>query len=95
MNQPIRNDHIFLGQNGFKNTGIGIHTGWEKNRIFSSQKFCHLLFQLPVDILSPADKPYRRQTKAAPVEPFMGSFDDLRMVGQPEIIIGAHIDNFF
>ena len=59
MNQPVGNDYILFGQDGFKDAGIGIHTGREKNGIFSSQKFSHLFFELPVDILSPADKPHR------------------------------------
>jgi len=51
-----------------------------------------LLFQFLVDILGAADEAHRRHTETVLIEPAMRSRDQLRMIGEAEVVIGAQVD---
>ena len=51
------------------------------------------MFEQSMNILSSTDEPHRRQSVAPLVEGLVRSRDYLRMIRQPEIIIGAKIEH--
>src|ERR1043166_9396533 len=48
-----------------------------------------------MDVLCAANEAHTGHAEAVRVERFFGRFDQLRVIGEPEIIVGAHVEHAF
>ena len=49
--------------------------------------------ELGVDVLGPADEPHAGQAEPVGAQALGGGRDDVRVVGQPEVVVGAQVDD--
>ncbi len=52
-----------------------------------------LLLELAVDVLGAADEADRGHAVAARVQALVGGLDDVGVAGEPEVVVGAHVDD--
>src|SRR5205823_4362384 len=71
----------------------GVEAGAVQNRIFGSEKLAEFCLEFFMKALGAANETHRGEAVTPAVEGGMGGFDDLRMLRQAEVIIGAHIEN--
>jgi len=95
MIQFIGNNRIPGAQNGFKEAAIGIKTGGVEKGVLGAQEPAQASFQIFVQRLCATDKPHGSHPKAISPRTFLGRLDQLRVVGQTEIVVGTKIDTFF
>ena len=84
---------VLWPQNGLEKSGIGIKTGGVKNGVFHSSKTADPLLERFVNALGAADKAHRRGAKSPLVKAVAGCLLHLAIIGETQIIIGAHIDH--
>ena len=88
-------DHCILGpEQGFKQPCIGIETGGIENGRFSANKGTEVIFQLFVNGLGATDKAHRCQAIAPLFQATYSCRLDLRMLSQPQIIVGTEIEHW-
>jgi len=93
MVQLVRNNGIIRPQKCFKQACIRIETGCVENGVVHSQELRQASLKLLVNRLGSADEPYRRETVSPPVQALVGRADNLRMIRQPEVVVGAQVDH--
>ncbi len=93
MVQFVRDHGVFLAEQRFEQTAVGVKARAVQDRVLGAQKFAQLLFQLFVHALGSADKSDRGHAVAPLIQGRAGRFDHRRMLGQSQIVIGAHIQN--
>ena len=57
------------------------------------KKLRDLLLEPLVDVLRAADEPHRREAVAPRLESLLGRGDDVGVVGQAEVVVGAEVDD--
>ena len=93
--QFIADDRVFLAEQRFEQTAVGVETGWIKNRVFCAEEFRKRGFQFLVNVLRAANEAHARHAEPMGVERFFGRRDQRRMIGQPKIIVRAHVEHAF
>ena len=91
--QFIGNDGIFRSQNGFKETAVGIEAGRVEDDIIHTKEVCNFLFQVFVNLLGAADEAYRAEAESPVFVAGFRSFNELRIIGKPQIVVCTHVDN--
>ena len=61
--------------------------------VLRAEKFRQLVFEILVDVLRAANETDRRHAEAVGVERLFRRGDERRMIGQPEIIVRAHVED--
>ena len=92
--QLVGDDCVLGSEKRFEQSAVGVEARAIEDRVFRAEKLAELRFQLLVRRLGAADEPHRGQAVAPAIERRMGSLNDLGMLGQPEIIVGAHVEHF-
>ena len=75
-----------------EHAAVGVETGGEHDRVVLAEVFCDRLLELTVQRLRAADESHRGHAEAEFVHRALGRRDDLRVVGEAEVIVGAEID---
>src|SRR6056297_2831826 len=91
--QRVADDGVLRSQQGLEQPAVGIETGGVEDRVLGPQEVADAAFQLLVHRLGPADEAHRCHAVAVLVDGPAGRGDDLRMVGQPQVVVGAEIDD--
>ena len=91
MIERVGDDGIFFAQQRLEKSTIGIEAGGVKNGVFGTEKFGNRRFQPLVQILRATDEPNRCHAESMRVQRILGGLDDLRMIGQTQIVVGAEI----
>ena len=93
MVQFIRDDGIALIQNRLEQPAIGVKTRAVQDRIRHPEKFAQPAFQLLVNLLRPADEAHRCQPVTPAFKRLPRGLNNLRMVRQTQIVVGAQIQD--
>ena len=91
--QFIGDDGVFRAEQGFEKSAVGVEGRGIENRVFGAEKRAERTFEVLVDLLGAADEAHAGHAVAPVVERFVRSPDDLRMIGQAKIIVGAEIEH--
>ena len=91
--QLIRNDRVLRPQQRLKQTAVGVEAGGIEDGVIRSSKLCDAAFKFLVDLLRAADEAHRRKAEAPAVIAGLRGLDEPRVVGQAEIVVGAHVDD--
>ena len=91
--QFVRDDGILRAQQGLEQAAVGVKAGGVKDGVVHAQKFGKLTLQLLVDILSTTDKAHGGQAEAPLVIAGLGRGDQIRVIGEAQIVVGAHVDH--
>ncbi len=94
MIQLVRNHRIFRIQQCLEQPAIRIETRSIKDRIFRAKERRQPLFQLFMNRLRPTNKPNARHPIAPLVQSPVRRFQNRRMIRQPQIVVGAHVQDF-
>ena len=92
MVESVGDDGILIAQKGFENTAVSVEASSVKDRIFSAKEFGNLLFQFFVKVGAAADETHGGHAVAVGVEGLLGGGNQLRVVGQPKVIVGAEVE---
>ena len=91
--QLIRNDRVLRPQQRLKQTAVGVEAGGIEDGVIRSSKLCDAAFKFLVDLLRAADEADGRQAETPAVIAGLRGLDEPRVVGQAEIVVGAHVDD--
>ena len=89
----IGNHRILRAQNRLKQTGVGVETGGIQNGVFHGQKMADPSLKGFMNALSAADKTHRCGAKTPFVQTVAGRLLHFGIVGEPQVVVGAHIDD--
>ncbi len=93
MVERVGDDCVLVGQQRFEQAAIGIEAGGEQDRIVLAEIAGRCLFELAVEIERAADEADRGHAEAVAVEAIAGRGNDVGMVGEAEVIVGAEVDH--
>src|ERR1700722_8893730 len=91
--EAVRDDGILLPEQRLEDAAIGVEAGGEQDGVVLAEIARDPLLEPAVQRLGAADETHRRHAEAEGVEPGLGGRDDLGMVGEAEIVVGAEIDD--
>ena len=89
--QRIGDDRVLCPEQRLEQAAIRVEAGGEEDRIVLAEPARDPLLESAVQGLRPADEAHRGHAEAELVERFARRRDDLRMVGEAEIVVGAEV----
>ena len=92
--QAVGNDRVLFSQQRLEHAAIGVETGGEHDRVVLAQVFRDRLFKLTMQRLRAADEAHRGHAEAEFVHGAARRGDDVGVVGEAKVIVGAEIDRF-
>ena len=95
MVQSIGDDGIIGTEQRLKHATVGVEASSIKDGVFRAEELSNLGFQLLVEVLATADEADRGHTEATGVHAVLGGLDQLRVVGQAEVVISAEVEAHF
>ena len=95
MVERVRNDGVTLPQQGLEDSGVRIKTRREGDRSLGPEERRGPLFQLVVDVERPTDETHGCHAISVVVHRVGCCRYQRRMVGQPEVVVGAQVQNPF
>ena len=95
MVQGVRDDGVFLSEEGLEHTSIGVETSGIENGVFSLEVVGDGCFKLLVDVLRSADETYGRHAVSAVFHNLLGGGNQPRVVGQSQVIVGTEVQYLF
>ena len=93
MIELIGDHRVFRGKKGLKQASVGVKAGRVKDGVLHLEEIRQLGFQLLVDLLGAADEAYGGKAKAPAVVGSLGGGDDLRVIRQAQVVVGAHVQD--
>ena len=92
--EAVGNDRVLLIEQRLEHPAIGVETGGEHDRVLLAQVLGDRLLELTMQRLRSADEAHRGHAEAEFVHRAARRRDDVRVVGEAEVIVGAEIDGF-
>ena len=92
--EAVGDDRVGFVEQRLEHAAIGVETGGEDDRVVLAQVAGDRLFELAVERLGAADEPHRGHAEAEFVHRALRRGDDVGMVGEAEVVVGAEIDRF-
>ena len=93
MVEAVGDDGVVFAEQGFEQAAIGIEAGGEEDGVVLAEIAGDRLLELAVKVERAADEADRGHAEAVGVERGCGGGDDLGMIGEAEIIVGAEVDH--
>src|SRR4029079_8855460 len=93
MIELVTDDCVLFAQQRFEEAAVGIEAARIEDRVFGAEEAGKRVLQLLVHRLRAADEAHRRHAVAVAIEPFFCRCAQPRIVGQPEIVVGAQVDD--
>ena len=90
--EAVGNDRVLFAQQRLEHAAIGVETGGEHDRIRLAQVLGDRLLELTMQRLRSADEAHGSHAKAELLHGAARRRDDVRVIGEAEIIVGAEID---
>ena len=94
MVQRIADDGVVGGEQRFKHTAVGIEASGVENGVFGVEVVGDGSFKLLVNVLRAANEAHARHAVAAAVHHFLGTLDEVRVVREAKIVVGAEVEHF-
>ena len=95
MIERVADDGVFGAKAGFEEAAVGIEARGVEDGVVGAEKVADALLELLVDVLGSADEANRGHPEAMLGERLLRRFDHSRVVGQPEIVVRAEVDDRF
>ena len=93
MVERVGDDRILGAQQRLKQAAVGVEAGRIEDRVVHAQKLRNLALKLLVHALRAADEAHGGQSIAPYVVALLGRADDLRVIRQAQIVVGAHVEH--
>ena len=90
--EGIGDDGVLIGQEGFEDTAVGVEAGSIEDGVLGAEELGDFLLQFLVQVLAAADEADGGHTVAAGVHTLLGGFDELGIVGEAEVVVGAEVE---
>ena len=91
--QSVGDDGVLLAQERLEDASVGVEAGGVQDGVVGAEEARDLGFELLVDPLRAADEAHRREAVPPLVETGVGRRQDFRMARQPEVIVGAEVQD--
>ena len=91
--ERIRDDRVLLVRQRLEQAAVRVEAGRVEDRILGAEEFGEAALQLAMDGLRAAYETHGSHSVPVAVEGRVGSGDDSRMVREPEVIVGAEVDD--
>ena len=91
--EAVGDDRVLFAHQRLEHAAVGVEAGGEHDRVVLAEVFRDRQLELAMQRLRPADEPNRGHAEAERVHRLPGRGDDLGMVGEAEVIVGAEIDH--
>ena len=95
VDQTVGDHDVVRAEDGFEDAGVGIEAAREEDGVFGAEELGQLALEFAVHVLRAADEPDARHAVAAFVEGFVRRGHDGGMARQPQIVVGAEVDDLF
>ena len=89
----VADDGILGIEQGFEQAAVGVETGTVQNGGLGAQKLGDPGFEIVVSLLGAADEADGREAVTPPVQARARRRDDLGMISQSQIVVGAHVQD--
>ena len=89
----VGNDRVFGAQQHFEQAPVGIEAGRVEDRVLEAEEPAEARFGFLVQVLRAADEAHRRHAVAMGVEPFARRIAQPLVARQPEVVVGAQVDD--
>ena len=93
--EGVADDGVFLREEGFEDTAVGVEAGSIEDGIFRVEVVADGSLELLVDVLCAADEADARHAEAALLHHLRSAFDETRMVGEAEVVVGTEVQHLF
>lgn len=93
MVERVGNDRVVLAEQRLEQAAVGIEAGRVEDGVFGTEELGDGAFELLVQILGAADEAHRGHAEAVAIQRVLGGLDDVRVIGQAQIIVGAEIQH--
>ena len=90
--EAVGNDRVLFAEQRLEHAAIGVETGREHDRVRLAQVLGDRLFELTMQRLRAADEAHRGHAEAELVHGAARRRDDVGVIGEAEVIVGAEID---
>ena len=90
--EGVRDDGVLRAEQGLEQAAVGIETRGVEDRVVGAEKVRNGSLELLVQVLRAADEPHAGETEAMIVQRLVGGGDDVRVVGEAEVVVGAKVD---
>ena len=91
--QLVGDDGVLGAQQGLEQAAVGVEAAGIEDGVVHAQERSQPLFQFLVDGLGAADEPHAGQPEPVLVIAGLGGGDELRVVGQAQVVVGAHVEH--
>ena len=91
--EGVGDDRVVLVQQWFEQAAVGIEAGGVEDGVVLAEEGRDRLLQFLVQILRAADEAHRGHAETVAVQRGLGGSDDVRVVGQTQVIIGAEVQH--
>ena len=92
MVEAVGNDRVLFTHQRLEYAAVGVETGGERDRVILAEVLCDGELELAVQRLRAADEAHRGHAKAELLHRPRGGGDDLRVIGEAEVVVGAEIE---
>ena len=92
MVQRIGDHRVLLVEDGLEQTAVGVEARRVEDRVVGAEERRQPRLQLLVHGLRAADETHRGHAVAVVVESLVSRGDDVGMVGEPEVVVGAQVE---
>jgi len=92
--QRVGDDSVLGAEQAFKKAAVGVIAGRVEDGILGVVEFRDLFLQSLVQVLRAADEAHRGQAETVLIQGLVGGLDQIGMVGQAKVIVGAEIQDF-
>ena len=89
----VGDDGVLGAQDRLEQAAVGVPARGIEDRVLGAQELGDRLFERLVRFLRAADEADRGQAVAPVVEGLVGRLHDLGVIGQPEVIVRAHVQH--
>ena len=90
--EGIGDDGILFGEEGLEDTAVGVEAGGVEDGVLGAEELGDLLLKLLVEVLAAADEADGSHAEAAGVHALLGGGDELGVVGEAEVVVGAEVE---
>src|SRR5262249_59879243 len=87
--QLVGENRVLLAQERLEQPAVGVEAGGIEDSIFFAKETGDGPFKCLVQLLRAADKADRREAETPAAQPLVGGLNDLGVIGQAKVVVGA------
>ena len=91
--QGVGDDGVFRAEEGLEHAAVGVEAAGEQDGVLGAEERRDTLFQCQVQVLGAADEADAGHAEAALVHGGLGRGDDVRVVGEAQVVVGAEVQH--